>query len=70
MPIKVRAGKTSPEVQTGHNVQQLRGSVRTGSQPHRLADLGGQQRDEHIRDVEEFIEVGPGKVLTNLVQRG
>ena len=38
-------------VQAGHNVQQLRGSVRTGSQPHRLADLGGQQRDEHIRNI-------------------
>ena len=49
----MKAGDKGVErrVQTGHNVQQLRGSVRTGSQPHRLADLGGQQRDEHIRDV-------------------
>lgn len=38
-------------VQAGHNVQQFRRSVRTGSQPHRLADLGGQQCDEHIRNI-------------------
>ena len=49
----VEAGDKGVErrVQAGHNVQQLRRSVRTGSQPHRLADLGGQQRDEHIRNI-------------------
>ena len=49
----MKAGDKGVErrVQAGHNVQQLRGSVRTGSQPHRLADLGGQQRDEHIRNI-------------------
>lgn len=49
----MKAGDKGVErrVQAGHNVQQLRRSVRTGSQPHRLADLGGQQRDEHIRNI-------------------
>ena len=50
---EMKAGDKGVErrVQAGHNVQELRRSVRTGSQPHRLADLGGQQRDEHIRNI-------------------
>ena len=42
---------TKENLETYHESLQLRGSVRTGSQPHRLADLGGQQRDEHIRNI-------------------